>query len=286
MSDSSLISQRLAQELHVSLNRVQAAINLLDNGATVPFIARYRKEVTGGLGPFPDREALKQVPRLGPRPFEQAAGFLRVPGGSNPLDASAVHPESYALVGRILADLKTDISKLIGNADLLKRLRADAYVDERFGLPTVTDILAELEKPGRDPRPEFHVASFREGVNALKDLQPGMVLEGTVTNVTNFGAFVDIGVHQDGLVHISALAERFIKDPREVVKAGAIIKVKVLEMDLERKRIALTLRLKDEVRPRQQQQRSVPSSRQDTLRHQPTADGALAAALNRAMSRQ
>jgi uncharacterized protein len=201
-------------------------------------------------GPFPDRDALKQVPRLGPKTFEQAAGFLRVPGGANPLDASAVHPESYPVVGRILADLGKDIRGVIGNADVLKRLRPEAYADDRFGVPTVKDILRELEKPGRDPRPEFRTASFREGVNDLKDLKPDMILEGTVTNVTNFGAFVDIGVHQDGLVHISALSERFVKDPREVVKAGDIVKVKVMEVDIARKRIALSMRLKDAAKPR------------------------------------
>ena len=234
-------------------------------------------------GPFPDREALKSVPRLGPKTYEQAAGFLRVSGGANPLDVSAVHPESYPLVGRILTDLKTDIRGVIGNTDVLKRLKPDAYVDERFGLPTVKDILRELEKPGRDPRPEFRTASFQEGVNDLKDLQPGMVLEGTVTNVTNFGAFVDIGVHQDGLVHISALSERFVKDPREVVKAGDIVKVKVLEVDISRKRIALTMRLKDEVKPREQPQRGGPAFKQGHLKQPAPAGGAMADALSRAI---
>jgi uncharacterized protein len=234
-------------------------------------------------GPFPDREALKQVPRLGPKTFEQAAGFLRVPGGANPLDASAVHPESYPLVGRILGDLNKDIRGVIGQTDILRRLKPEAYVDDRFGLPTVKDILRELEKPGRDPRPEFRTASFQEGVNDLKDLQPGMVLEGTVTNVTNFGAFVDVGVHQDGLVHISALSDRFVKDPREVVKAGDIVKVKVLEVDGARKRIALTMRLKDEVKPRDQPARGGPAFRPVAQKQQAPAGGALADALNRAM---
>jgi uncharacterized protein len=197
-------------------------------------------------GPFPNREALKQVPRLGPKTFEQAAGFLRVPGGDDPLDASAVHPESYPVVRRMLADLKLDIKAVIGNAEALRRLDPVRYVDDRFGLPTVRDILRELEKPGRDPRPAFRTAAFQDGVNELRDLRPGMTLEGTVTNVTNFGAFVDVGVHQDGLVHISALAERFVKDPRDVVKAGDIVRVKVLEVDVARKRIALSMRLGDQ----------------------------------------
>ncbi|MEW5770755.1 MAG: Tex family protein [Pseudomonadota bacterium] len=237
-------------------------------------------------GPFPDREALRQVPRLGPKTFEQAAGFLRVPGGSNPLDSSAVHPESYPVVDRILADLKQDIRGVIGNTDVLRRIRPETYADERFGLPTVKDILGELEKPGRDPRPEFRTATFQEGVNDLKDLQPGMQLEGTVTNVTNFGAFVDIGVHQDGLVHISALSEKFVQDPREVVKAGDIVKVKVLEVDVSRKRIALTMRLRDEVKPREQPQRGGPAFKQGAMRQQAPAGGALADALGRALSRR
>ena len=235
-------------------------------------------------GPFPDREALKQVSRLGPKTFEQAAGFLRVPAGTNPLDASAVHPESYPLVGRILADLNTDIRGLIGHADVLKRISPETYTDARFGLPTVKDILKELEKPGRDPRPEFRTASFQEGVNDLKDLQPGMVLEGTVTNVTNFGAFVDIGVHQDGLVHISALSDRFVKDPWEVVKAGDIVKVKVLEVDISRKRVALTMRLKDEVKLREPPHRGGPVSKQGM--QQPPAGGTLTDALSRAIGRR
>ena len=237
-------------------------------------------------GPFPDREALKQVPRLGPKTYEQAAGFLRVPGGANPLDASAVHPESYPVVGRILADLGKDIRGVIGNTDVLQRLKPETYTDERFGLPTVKDILRELEKPGRDPRPEFRTATYQEGVNDLKDLQPGMLLEGTVTNVTNFGAFVDIGVHQDGLVHISALSERFVKDPREVVKAGDIVKVKVLEVDIPRKRVALTMRLRDEAKPREQPQRGGPAYRPGQLKQQSPAAGALADALNRAMGQR
>ena len=197
-------------------------------------------------GPFKNRSALKKVPRLGDKTFEQAAGFLRIANGDNPLDASAVHPESYPLVSRMAKDLGKPIQSLIGDAATLRSIPANNYVDERFGLPTITDILSELEKPGRDPRPEFKTATFREGVDTLKDLEPGMILEGTATNITNFGAFVDIGVHQDGLVHISALADKFVKDPRDVVKAGDIVRVKVLEVDIPRKRIALTMRLGDE----------------------------------------
>ena len=237
-------------------------------------------------GAFPSRAALKQVPRLGDKTFEQAAGFLRINGGDNPLDASAVHPEAYPVVERILADIRKGVKELIGDNRTVKSLKADKYTDDRFGLPTVQDILRELEKPGRDPRPEFRTASFREGVEDLKDLEPGMQLEGVITNVTNFGAFVDIGVHQDGLVHVSALADKFVKDPHSVVKAGDVVKVKVLEVDLPRKRIALTMRLADEVRkvgadvaPRQAPPRAAkpPPRRAETA---PTG-GAMAAAFAR-----
>jgi uncharacterized protein len=193
-------------------------------------------------GPFQRREDLKKVPRLGDKTFEQAAGFLRIMNGGNPLDASAVHPEAYPVVERIIRNTGKDIRELLGNNGFLRGVNAADYTDERFGLPTVTDILRELEKPGRDPRPEFKTATFKEGVNEIKDLQPGMMLEGVVTNVANFGAFVDIGVHQDGLVHISHLADKFVKDPREVVKAGDVVKVKVLEVDVARKRIALSMK--------------------------------------------
>jgi uncharacterized protein len=197
-------------------------------------------------GAFQSRTQLKEVPRLGDKAFEQAAGFLRIMNGDNPMDASAVHPEAYPVVQKIAAATGREIKSLIGDGAALKKLSAADFTDARFGLPTVTDILRELEKPGRDPRPEFRTAAFREGVEELRDLTPGMVLEGVVTNVANFGAFVDIGVHQDGLVHISALAGRFVKDPRSVVKAGDVVKVKVLEVDAKRKRIALTMRLDDE----------------------------------------
>jgi uncharacterized protein len=198
-------------------------------------------------GPFRSRKALMKVPRLGPKAFEQCAGFLRIREGDDPLDASGVHPESYPVVRRIIEATKSDIKALIGNANTLRGLSPKTFVDDKFGLPTVTDILRELEKPGRDPRPAFKAAVFKEGVETLNDLKPGMVLEGAVTNVAAFGAFVDIGVHQDGLVHISAMSKTFIKDPRAVVKPGDIVRVKVLEVDKPRKRIALTLRLDDEV---------------------------------------
>ncbi len=196
-------------------------------------------------GAFKSRAELLKVPRLGDKTFEQAAGFLRVMNGDNPLDASAVHPETYPLVQRIAQTTGRDIRSLIGDSGFLKRLDPKQFTDETFGLPTVTDILKELDKPGRDPRPEFKTAEFQEGVESLKDLKPGMVLEGVVTNVTNFGAFVDIGVHQDGLVHISALSEKFVKDPYEVVKAGDIVKVKVMEVDTPRNRVGLSMRMSD-----------------------------------------
>ncbi|MES2297170.1 MAG: Tex family protein [Pseudomonadota bacterium] len=196
-------------------------------------------------GAFASRADLKGVPRLGEKTFEQAAGFLRVMNGANPLDASAVHPESYPLVEKILKDIKRDMKGVIGDAALLKTLNPARYADEKFGVPTIADILKELEKPGRDPRPEFTTATFKEGVEELRDLRPDMILEGVVTNVAAFGAFVDIGVHQDGLVHISALSNTFVKDPHTVVKAGQVVRVKVLEVDEKRKRIALTMRLTD-----------------------------------------
>jgi uncharacterized protein len=196
-------------------------------------------------GAFKSRSDLKKVPRLGEKTFEQAAGFLRVMNGDNPLDASAVHPETYPLVQRIAQDTGRDVRSLLGDSSFLRSLDPKRFTDETFGLPTVTDILKELDKPGRDPRPEFKTAEFQEGVESLKDLQPGMILEGVVTNVTNFGAFVDIGVHQDGLVHISALSEKFVKDPYEVVKAGDIVKVKVMEVDIPRNRVGLTMRMSD-----------------------------------------
>ncbi|MGS1121205.1 Tex family protein [Rhodanobacter sp. UC4436_H3] len=197
-------------------------------------------------GPFPNRKALLKVPRLGDKAFEQCAGFLRVPGGDNPLDASAVHPEAYPVVERIIAQCGREVRNIIGDAGFLRGLKPEQFTDEKFGVPTVRDILKELEKPGRDPRPEFVAPRFAEGVEDVKDLKPGMILEGRVTNVAAFGAFVDIGVHQDGLVHVSALSHSFVKDPRDAVKAGDIVKVKVMEVDLPRQRIGLSMRLDDE----------------------------------------
>ncbi|MXQ70137.1 MULTISPECIES: Tex family protein [Aeromonas] len=216
------------------LNRVSGLSQTLAQN-----IVAYRDE----NGAFQHRQQLLKVSRLGPKAFEQCAGFLRIRGGSNPLDGSAVHPESYPVVERILAKLEQTVDSLLGNSSLLRTLKPTDYTDEQFGVPTVTDIIGELDKPGRDPRPEFKTATFKEGVEKISDLVPEMVLEGVVTNVTNFGAFVDIGVHQDGLVHISSLTDRFVKDPREVVKAGDIVRVKVLEVDVPRKRISLTMRL-------------------------------------------
>ncbi|MEI4550634.1 Tex family protein [Pseudoalteromonas spongiae] len=199
-------------------------------------------------GTFNSRKELKKVERLGPKAFEQSAGFLRINQGKDPLDSSAVHPEAYEIVKSIAAKTDVSVAELIGNSGLLKSLSPQDFVTDKFGLPTISDILAELDKPGRDPRPEFKTASFKEGVETIADLKPGMVLEGVVSNVANFGAFVDVGVHQDGLVHISSLTNKFVSDPREVVKAGDIVKVKVLEVDVERKRISFTMRLDEEVR--------------------------------------
>jgi uncharacterized protein len=243
-------------------------------------------------GRFKNRKELKKVARLGPKAFEQAAGFLRIYQGDNPLDASAVHPESYSVVSRIAAANDSDIATLIGNSSTLKGLNPIDYTNETFGFPTIVDIITELDKPGRDPRPAFKTASFKDGIEKISDLKESMVLEGTVTNVTNFGAFVDIGVHQDGLVHISALADRFVKDPHEVVKTGDIVKVKVMEIDQARKRIALTMRLTDKVEqkenapsrpasPKKRQQRSTQGS-QNTA---PT-NRAFAAAFAKAQGKQ
>ncbi|MFD5762098.1 Tex family protein, partial [Streptomyces sp. NPDC127044] len=233
------------------------------NTASAPLLARV-SGITSGLaenivahrdanGPFTSRTTLKNVARLGPKAYEQCAGFLRIRGGNDPLDASSVHPEAYPVVRRMVKTAGSEVASLIGNTGVLRSLRPTDFVDETFGLPTVTDILKELEKPGRDPRPAFKTATFKEGVEKLSDLASGMVLEGVVTNVAAFGAFVDIGVHQDGLVHVSAMSKTFVKDPRDVVKPGDIVKVKVLEIDIPRKRISLTLRLDDEATPSDQQ---------------------------------
>ena len=244
-------------------------------------------------GSFKNREQLKKVSRLGEKTFEQAAGFLRVMDGDNPLDASAVHPEAYPVVLKIVGTMGKDIRELIGNAGYLRGINASNFVDERFGLPTVTDILKELEKPGRDPRPEFKSVKFMEGVEKITDLKPGMMLEGVVTNVANFGAFVDIGVHQDGLVHISHLADKFIKDPREVVKTGDMVRVKVLEVDVQRQRIALSMKKEAEV-PRENaasstataQTRTVGNVKKDKrAAEQPKPQGTFADAFAKAMKK-
>ena len=248
---------QLARALDAVVEDCVNAVGVDVNTASVPLLTRisglnstlasnivaYRDQ----NGAFKNRKQLLKVPRLGDKTFEQAAGFLRIQGGDNPLDASSVHPEAYPVVEKIVAKLGREVKTLLGDSVTLKSVKAADYTDERFGLPTVMDILKELDKPGRDPRPEFKTATFQDGIEDIKHLQPGMVLEGVVTNVANFGAFVDIGVHQDGLVHISALSTKFIDDPRKVVKAGDVVKVKVLEVDVARKRIALTMRLSDEV---------------------------------------
>ena len=225
----------------VDVNTASAALLQRVSGLTATqakAIVAYRD----ANGSFADRKVLLSVPRLGPKTFEQAAGFLRIPDGANPLDASAVHPESYPVVERIVEKTGLGVKELIGNHAVLSKLHAADFTDEKFGIPTVRDILIELEKPGRDPRPEFKTAKFSETVHEISDLVPGMVIEGAVSNVAAFGAFVDIGVHQDGLVHVSELADRFVKDPREVVKVGDIVKVRVLDVDVARKRISLSMR--------------------------------------------
>jgi uncharacterized protein len=292
---------RLARSLDAVVEDCVNAVGVDVNTASAPLLARV-SGIGAGLaqsivqhrdanGRFKSRKALKEVPRLGPKAFEQCAGFLRVNDGEDPLDASGVHPEAYPVIRRILAATKSDIKALLGNAEIVRQLKPQTFVDDTFGLPTVTDILRELEKPGRDPRPAFKAAVFKEGVETLKDLKRGMILEGTVTNVAAFGAFVDIGVHQDGLVHISAMSKTFIKDPREVVKSGDIVKVKVLEVEVARKRIALTLRLDDETggkseratkgKPRDISPASMTSSA-PRKPQEPSGGGALAEALRRA----
>ncbi|MBF0421773.1 MAG: RNA-binding transcriptional accessory protein [Magnetococcales bacterium] len=252
------------------------------NATLAETIVSYREK----NGPFPNRRSLCKVPRFGVKTFELAAGFLRIQNGDTPLDGSAVHPESYELVERILRKTGLSLSQLIGNQKVLRTLATGEFTDVRFGEPTVRDILQELEKPGRDPRPQFRAATFREGVEDMKDLQPGMVLEGVVSNVTNFGAFVDIGVHQDGLVHVSALADRFVKDPHDVVRAGDVVKVRVMEIDLKRRRIALSMRLSDPISPSSRSGRDSPS-RSPSFKNQPVDQGesAMASAFSRALKR-
>ncbi|MDH6454459.1 MULTISPECIES: Tex family protein [unclassified Streptomyces] len=279
------------------------------NTASAPLLARV-SGITSGLaenivshrdanGPFTSRTELKKVARLGPKAYEQCAGFLRIRGGADPLDSSSVHPEAYPVVRRMVKTAGQEVASLIGNTGVLRSLRPQDFVDETFGLPTVTDILKELEKPGRDPRPAFKTATFKEGVEKIADLSAGMVLEGVVTNVAAFGAFIDVGVHQDGLAHVSALSKTFVKDPRDVVKPGDIVKVKVLEVDIPRKRISLTLRLDDEAqasggerrqerggRPRTPQQRQQQPRQQQPRQQQRSApapaNSAMADALRKA----
>ncbi|WP_306214671.1 Tex family protein [Actinoplanes sp. RD1] len=249
---------KLSRSLDAVVEDCVNAVGVDVNTASAPLLTRV-SGIGAGLaenivlhrdqnGPFKNRSEIKKVARLGPKAFEQCAGFLRIPDGDDPLDASSVHPESYPVVRTILASAGADLRTAMGNSPLLKAIRPEQFVTDTVGLPTVTDILKELEKPGRDPRPAFTTATFAEGVEKIADLQPGMVLEGVVTNVAAFGAFVDIGVHQDGLVHVSALADRFVSDPREVVKSGDVVKVRVVDVDEARKRISLTMRLTDEPR--------------------------------------
>ncbi|MFC9763126.1 Tex family protein [Rhodococcus jostii] len=247
----------LARSLGAVVEDAVNAVGVDVNTASVPLLSRV-SGIAGSLaesivahrdqnGPFRSRKGLKDVARLGPKAFEQCAGFLRIPNGDDPLDASSVHPEAYPVVRKIVGASGTGVREIIGNTSALRSLNPADFVDDRFGLPTVTDIIGELEKPGRDPRPEFKTATFAAGIEKVSHLKPGMTLEGVVTNVAAFGAFVDIGVHQDGLVHVSAMSHNFVKDPRDVVKSGDVVKVKVLEVDEARQRIGLTLRLDDEV---------------------------------------
>ncbi|ABA57802.1 RNA binding S1 [Nitrosococcus oceani ATCC 19707] len=269
----------------VDINTASPALLSYVSGFTST-VARNTVEYRDTHGPFASREGLKQIPRFGVKTFEQAAGFLRIRGGDNPLDASAVHPETYPVVQKIMAATGRDIHRLIGHSDFLNSLDPALFIDEQFGLPTFQDILRELEKPGRDPRPAFKTAAFKEEIQTLEDLKPGMILEGVATNVTAFGAFVDVGVHQDGLVHISALADRFVKDPHEIVSAGDIVKVKVLEVDNVRQRIGLTMRL-GEMEEKQSSQLAAKGHMKKTRRSKaklpPTVQGgAMAEAFSRA----
>ena len=249
-------------------------------------IVAYRDE----NGAFMSRKELLKVPRLGPKAFEQAAGFLRINGAADPLDGSAVHPEAYSLVRRIVDATGVEVAQLVGNSAVLGKLRAGDFADEKFGIPTVTDVLAELDKPGRDPRPTFKTATLAEGIETIKDLKPGMVLEGTVTNVAAFGAFVDIGVHQDGLVHVSAMSEQFVKDPHDVVSSGEVVKVRVVDVDVPRNRIGLSLRLQDEPKDSKASGRSKPkkdAGQKRNARRKPNPrnqapQGSMAAALKNA----
>jgi uncharacterized protein len=277
------------------------AVGVDVNTASVPLLARVAGlnqglarnivELRNQWGPFRNRRTLREVPRLGEKTFEQCAGFLRIANGDNPLDASAVHPEAYPVVERILAKTGRSMKQVIGDSAFLRALTPSGFTDDRFGVPTVIDILTELEKPGRDPRPEFRTAAFKEGVETLEDLKPDMMLEGVVTNVTHFGAFVDVGVHQDGLVHISALSERYVKDPHSVVKPGDVVKVKVLDVDAKRRRIALSMRLTDPIPDQRRDQqaaptkRDLPSGKRPRERSTVPAQGAMAQAFSRARNK-
>ena len=283
----------LAQTLNAVVEDAVNSVGVDVNTASAPLLERvaglsgtlaknivaYRDE----NGRFTTRKGLGKVPRLGPKAFEQAAGFLRIQGGANPLDGSAVHPEAYPVVERVAQATGLSTEQLIGNTAVLTKLAPDDFADEQFGVPTVTDILAELDKPGRDPRPEFKTAEFKEGVNEVKDLKPGMVLEGTVTNVAAFGAFVDVGVHQDGLVHVSAMSHKFVSDPHEVVRSGEVVKVKVMDVDVARNRIGLSLRLDDEPgQPAQKKPRKQRGRKRGKPEGRREASGSMADALKRA----
>ena len=291
---------KLARSLDAVVEDCVNAVGVDLNMASVPLLSQV-SGLTSTLaenivahrdlhGAFKNRRQLLDVARLGPKAFEQAAGFLRIADGDNPLDRSSVHPEAYPVVEKILAKIGKPITTLLGDSSLLRDLKPADFTDEKFGVPTVTDIIKELEKPGRDPRPEFKTASFKEGVEEISDLKTDMVLEGVVTNVTNFGAFVDIGVHQDGLVHISMLASRFVKDPREVVKAGDLVKVKVMEVDVKRRRIALTMRLDDDSRDQiKQTPRDTPrvqnTQREKSRSPEPAGNSAMADAFSKVLKR-
>ena len=276
------VNQRtLARSLDATVEDCVNAVGVDVNTASAPLLAQVsglNRVLAQNIvsyrdthGPFPNRQTILKVPRVGEKTFEQAAGFLRINEGNNPLDRSAVHPEAYPVVERILARLNKGIGQVMGQPEVLKGLAAEEFTDATFGLPTVRDILAELEKPGRDPRPEFKTATFQEGIESLADLHPGMVLEGVITNVAAFGAFVDIGVHQDGLVHVSALADKFVKDPHQIVKPGQIVKVKVLAVDAARQRISLTMRMDDipEAVSRLETQQTRPDDRQPRRNSRP-----------------
>ena len=296
----------LAKTLDAVVEDAVNAVGVDVNTASIPLLTRVAgvtSTLAGNIvayrdenGVFPSRAALKKVPRLGPKAYQQCAGFLRIQGGKDPLDASAVHPEAYPVVRAIATATGLTVAELIGNTRVLQGLNPADFATDEFGVPTVTDIIAELDKPGRDPRPEFTTATFKEGVEKVSDLQPGMILEGTVTNVAAFGAFVDVGVHQDGLVHVSAMSDTFVDDPHTVVRSGQVVKVKVMEVDVDRQRIGLSLRLNDEPgakgpkkskggqagkKPRQQRGNGR-SQRQRRNDRNDTAGGSMADALRKA----